>query len=192
VHSSHVSIRQADWQAQADLTALTELWQLSRAQMRTRAQLDLPQQLRVALQQPGVSVYLADLQGRSVGFVVVSEGPLLPLLAELTVAVEHLYVHPAARRGGVAQALMARVLAVAEQAGASQVSSSVRATDRDGHRFFARLGFSPFVVRRVVPVMALRRRLTTQAVSARDATVVRRRSLRARSLDLAARARTSV
>ena len=69
-------------------------------------------------------------------------------------AIEHLFVQEEARRQGVGRALIARATTFAEQGGASQISTSVPAAGRDGQRFFARLGFTPFVVRRVASVSA--------------------------------------
>jgi hypothetical protein len=58
----------------------------------------------------------------------------------------------------------------------------VPSLDREPNRFFARLGFSPFIVRRVVGVKALRRRLggPDSARLGLEQTLLRRRSLRAR------------
>ena len=71
---------------------------------------------------------------------------------------------------------------LAERVGAEQVAVGVPSSDREPNRFFARLGFSPFVVRRVVGVKALRRRLGGGEGTTRnlDQTLLRRRSLRAR------------
>jgi len=125
---------------------------------------------------------------RDVGFLMLSTRPLLPLIGEPAVSIEHLYVLPESRRLGVGRALIARATTYAEQRGAGQISTSVPALGREEQRFYARLGFSPFVVRRVTSVTALRRRLTPQADPRVEATVVRRRSLRARSRALALRA----
>jgi GNAT superfamily N-acetyltransferase len=146
--------------------------------------------LRDALQRECVEVYVARADQHDVGFVVLSRGPLLPLLDDVSVSIEHLYVVPDARRLGVGHALLARATARAEQLGASQIATTVPAPGRDAQRFFARLGFGPFVVRRVTSVSNLRRRLSWEDHPRLDATVLRRRSLRARSRAVALRPRT--
>lgn len=195
---SQVHVRKVD-PSGADLDALATLWVACRAPVRGLvAQPDgVCAGLRDALAREDVTAFLAwhDPVGvergetaRDIGFLVLSTGPLLPPLGEPAVSIEHLYVVPEARRMGAARALLCRAAAHAEQVGAGQVSTSVPALGREGQRFFARLGFSPFVVRRVTTVHALRRRLTPQADPRVEATVVRRRSLRAHSRALALRA----
>jgi GNAT superfamily N-acetyltransferase len=178
--------------APSDLASLAGLWIRSREQHRLSARSDVPQQLQSALSRDGVTALVARLEGQDVGFLVLSCGPLLPLLDEPTVAIDHLFVLPDARRHGVGKAMIARATSLADQHGAGQISTSVPASGRDGQRFFARLGFSPFVIRRVASVAVLRRRLVAAPCPALDATVLRRRSLRARSRALAVRARPGV
>lgn len=175
-----------------DIDALTGLWLACRQPVRGAS--SDPDDVRVGLAtvlgRADVQAYVASHEAvgagsRDVGFLVLSTGPLLPLLGEPAVSIEHLYVVPHARRMGAARALLSRATAYAETVGAGQISTSVPAAGRDGQRFFARLGFSPFVVRRVTTVSALRRRLAPRADPRVEATVVRRRSLRARSRALA-------
>jgi hypothetical protein len=85
------------------------------------------------------------------------------------------------RRHGVARALLLGVTCVAERQGAEQVLSNVPPAAREVHRFFARLGFAPLFVRRAVPTVVLRRRLSgdTRRPGVDDL-LSRRRSLRAR------------
>lgn len=195
---SQVHVRRVD-PSGADLDALACLWSACRAPGRATGGQgdDVRSGLRAALARDDVEAFVAcqdpaagghDDGPHDIGFLVLSTGPLLPLLGEPAVSIEHLYVVPEARRMGAARALIARATTYAEQVGAAQISTSVPAMGRDGQRFFARLGFSPFVVRRVTAVSALRRRLAPQADPRVEATVVRRRSLRARSRALALRA----
>jgi GNAT superfamily N-acetyltransferase len=187
-----VDVREVDVEQRSDLVSLASLWTRSREQHRLSARSDIPNQLRTALSRDGVTGLVARLEGADVGFLVLSCGPLLPLLDEPAVAIDHMFVLPDVRRQGVGKALIARATSLADQQGAGQISTSVPAAGRDGQRFFARLGFSPFVVRRVAPVAVLRRRLVVAPCPALDATVLRRRSLRARSRALAVRARPGV
>ncbi|MDX6202593.1 MAG: hypothetical protein QOJ83_2093, partial [Frankiales bacterium] len=47
----------------------------------------------------------------------------------------------------------------AEEVGADEIVASVLPSLREANRFYARLGFAPLVMRRVVPVSTLRRNL---------------------------------
>lgn len=193
---SQVHVRKVDALG-PDVVALAELWRESREPARGVSQPadDVCAGLRTALSREDVHAFVASCDllddtsnGRQdVGFLVLSTGPLLALTGEPAVSIEHVYVVPGARRMGAARALISRATSFAEQLGAAQISTSVPAHDREEQRFFARLGFAPFVVRRVTSVAALRRRLAPQADPRVEATVVRRRSLRARSRALALR-----
>ncbi len=196
---SQVHVRGVD-PSGSDLQVLASLWVACRQPVRGPAPkvADVLADLRVALEREDVTAFIASYDGlgadlcdlpHDIGFLVLSTGPLLPLLGDPAVSIEHLYVLPQARRLGAAHALIARATTHAELVGAGQVSTSVPALGREGQRFFARLGFSPFVVRRVTSVPALRRRLTPQADPRVEATVTRRRSLRAHSRAIALRGR---
>jgi len=195
VSRSAVSVRRVGADAASDdLESLATLWVTARsAYLTSEVTASAPTvaaTLREALLRECVEVFVARADHADVGFVVLSRGPLLPLLDDVCVSIEHLYVVEEARRLGVGHALLARATARAEQLGASQIATTVPAPGRDAQRFFARLGFGPFVVRRVTSVSTLRRRLSWEDHPRLDATVLRRRSLRARSRAVALRART--
>ena len=65
------------------------------------------------------------------------------------------------RRRGAGKALVTAAVAYADELAVDSVVVSVFPQHRDANRFFARLGFAPYVVRRVAPVAALRRKLGT-------------------------------
>lgn len=191
-----VVVRSVDPDDTDDLTALAHLWVLSRPVHRHHGpglgEGDVVDSLHAALTRGGVEAFVARADGEDIGFLVLSRGPLLPLMDEPSVAIEHLFVRDDVRRRGAGRALIARATSSAEQLGAGQISTNVPAQGRDGQRFFARLGFSPFVVRRVASVSALRRRLTPDDRPCVDQIVLRRRSLRARNRQVALRTRTPV
>jgi GNAT superfamily N-acetyltransferase len=177
-----------------DLDSLANLWVGARSAYLSAevaaSTLSVATTLREALATECVEVFLARVDAQDVGFVVLSRGPLLPLLDDVSLSIEHLYVVEEARRLGVGHALLARVTTRAEQLGASQVATNVPAPGRDVQRFFARLGFGPFVVRRVTSVTSLRRRLSGEDHPGLDPRLLRLGSLRARSRAVALRART--
>jgi len=135
-----------------------------------------------ALTRQDLRVLLARWEGRPAGFAVVRVGQLMPLVEGDCVQLEHLYVTPSLRHHGVARALLAGVASLAERHGADQILSGAPPSAREVHRFLARLGFTPLVLRRVVGTATLRRRLAGESRrSALEDLLSRRRSSRARS-----------
>jgi GNAT superfamily N-acetyltransferase len=138
--------------------------------------------LRDALDRHSFHAFLARHDGRPVGYLIASSGPLLPLVDTPAVCIEQLFVHRDARHKGTGTALISACATLAERVGAEQVAVGVPSMDREPNRFFARLGFSPLIVRRAVGVKALRRRLggSDSGRLGLEQTLLRRRSLRAR------------
>jgi GNAT superfamily N-acetyltransferase len=132
----------------------------------------------------GSDLLVAWQDHRPVGFLLLGTGPVSPLADGSAMHIDQLYVVPDQRRHGVGRALISAIAGLAERAGADQVLCNVSPLARDTHRFFARLGFAPLMVRRAVPLSTLRRRLAggESRRSGLDELLSRRRSLRARSL----------
>lgn len=146
--------------------------------------------LAAALAREDVRAYLAVADDRPVGFMVLAHSPLGGLTESPSVCVDQLYVAPEARRMGVARALLTTAAMYADVVGAEQIATSVPAQARDTNRFFARLGFTPLVVRRVTATAALHRKLAGSTKEKADSVLLhRRRSLRARASRTAAAAR---
>jgi GNAT superfamily N-acetyltransferase len=122
---------------------------------------DAAERLAAALDDETCRVVVAagdhgDIQGMAV-LCVTSLGPLSQLHA---VQLNHVVVAKGHRKRGVGHALVAAAAAYAEETGAEQVIVGVSPTLREANRFYARLGFTPAVVRRVAPLAVLRRRLS--------------------------------
>ena len=130
-----------------------------------------------------MQAFLAVLDEQLVGYVVLTRRPLSFLSDSTCVSIEQIFVTQAARRSGAARALVSAAATYADRIGAEQVASSVPSHGREANRFFARLGFSSFVVRRVTTTSALHRRLVTgeEPHPALDQLLQRRRSLRAQA-----------
>jgi GNAT superfamily N-acetyltransferase len=173
-----------------DVASLTDLWSSARAEAGSPRHdaaapgKDLDKDMKRVedvLSRQGVHAFLARHDGHPVGYVILTSGPLLPLVDTPAVCIEHLFVHPDSRHRGAGTALISACATLAERVGAEQVAVGVPSSERDPNRFFARLGFSPFLVRRVVGVGALRRRLGGDSGRFMlEQTLLRRRSLRAR------------
>jgi GNAT superfamily N-acetyltransferase len=115
--------------------------------------------IALALARDDVRALLAVMDERPVGYIVLSRRPMSFLIDSPCLSIEQIFVTQEARRSGAARALVNAAAAYADQLGAEQIASSVPARGREANRFFARLGFSSFVVRRVTTTSALRRRL---------------------------------
>jgi GNAT superfamily N-acetyltransferase len=172
-----------------DLEDLLLLWGQAREEVTgaTRAVAgtapeQLRPRLREALEGDDVHVLVARLDAAAVGYALLRVAPVFAITEGPCLHIEHLFVSPAARRRGVAKALLTGVAAVAERSGADQVITSVAPSARDTHRFLARLGFSPLVVRRVASTAVLRRKLAGESRRGTlEDLLSRRRSLRGKA-----------
>jgi GNAT superfamily N-acetyltransferase len=104
VPPSQVSVRAVDADDSHDIEALAALWSASRPHARHVGEVDLAETLRAALAREGVEAFLARMESRDVGFLVLSRGPLLPLMDEPAISIDHLFVLDDARRRGVGKA----------------------------------------------------------------------------------------
>ena len=171
-----------------DLDDLLLLWATSREELSRSVRAVVappPEQLRPRLREALTStdapVLLARCEGAVAGYAVLRFAPVLALDGA-ALHIDHLYVLPHLRRRGVARTLLTAATALAERNGADQILAGAPPGARDTHRFLARLGFSPLVVRRVVGTAQLRRRLTGEGPRrGLDDLLSRRRSLRARA-----------
>lgn len=134
-----------------------------------------------AIAREDVRLYLARSGETPVGYIVLVQSPVSVLSESSCVWIDQLYVVPEARRDGVAKLLLQTAAHFAEQIGAAQVASCVPSAERETNGFYARLGFTSYLVRRVIPTAHLRRRLAGADVDAAVQVVQRRRSLRARA-----------
>jgi ribosomal protein S18 acetylase RimI-like enzyme len=168
-----------------DVEEVLALWAEAREADRAGRPVPVEQlrpRLATAIGRGEVEVLVARWDGRPAGYVIVRLAPLTLLAETPAVHVEHLFVTPELRRHGIARALLAGVVARAERECADTVVAGVTPWARDTHRFFARLGFTPLVVRRTVATPVLRRRLAGESSrGAVDDLLSRRRSLRARA-----------
>lgn len=139
--------------------------------------------LRTALQRNDVAAFIAFVDSRPAGYLVLSDSTRSLLVDSPCVSIDMLYVDPAHRRLGVGRSLLAAASRYADRLGAEHVASLVPAQDRDANRFFARLGFAPETVRRVTSLATLQRKLAGEPRPTRvaiDQVMARRRDLRLR------------
>jgi GNAT superfamily N-acetyltransferase len=120
---------------------------------------DTAMRLASTLDDPAMRVVVATYEGDIEGMAILSTAMLGPLSTEPAVHIAHVVVEGGHRRRGVGRALVAAAAAYAEEIGAEHVTVSVYPGLREASRFYARLGFSPFVVRRLTTTATLKRRL---------------------------------
>lgn len=116
-------------------------------------------QLGELIERPGLAVLVAEVADRAVGMAVLSVAPLSSLTDLPTLRVDYVVVTRDFRRQGVGRALLTAVAAYAEEHGMEQVAVATVPGDRETNRFFARLGFAPVLVRRVITTAGLVRTL---------------------------------
>jgi GNAT superfamily N-acetyltransferase len=103
--------------------------------------------------------------------------------------VTHLMVAADHRRRGVARALLAAAVHLAEEQGIDHLLATAASNSREGNRYLARLGFAPLVMHRIAPTTGLRRTLGMSDAVGRVAVLRRARLARVQRSGFAARAR---
>ena len=126
---------------------------------------------RRLLEDPGHRVVLAVLPGPmaaagggsggevAVGLAVLGLDPLSLVLGNPQVTVDTFVVHREHRRRGAGARLLAAAAAYAQENGAAHVMAAVAGHEAERQRFFARMGFAPLSIRRIVTVESLARSL---------------------------------
>ncbi len=179
-----VSVRRVD---ETLRPALTELWVSNRVDSGTTPEaanrMVADGSVASALDRTEVCAFVALADEEPVGYVVLSDSTVNALVDTPCVAIDQLFVVPESRRHGVARQLLAAAASYAHRIGAEQIASNVPSHIRDANRFFARLGFTPTVVRRVTTTDALHRKLAGSRVPRHSLEQVlqRRRTARVRA-----------
>jgi GNAT superfamily N-acetyltransferase len=188
VSRPQITVRRVTPDLQGDFTALCVTAQQeadgsSAVRDASEGRVARDERVAVALARPDVRAYLAVVDDEPVGYIMLSRRPLSFLTDSQCVSIEQIFVVREARRGGAARALVSAATTYADRLGAEQVASSVPSQGREANRFFARLGFSSYVVRRVTTTSALRRKLSAgdEPHPGFDQLLQRRRSLRAQA-----------
>lgn len=164
VHAGRVQVRRA---TDADLPDLVALWaeleQTAGRQLRESLHLavdDVPARMRAAISNAAFRVVVATCHEQVCGMAVFTPTSFGPLSTVSAVQLHHVVVATTHRRSGVGHALLAAAASYADEVGAEHLFVAVSPALRETNRFYARLGFSPVLVRRMTTVTALRRRLT--------------------------------
>ena len=133
---------------------------------------------------PHYRVVVAEVDAVVVGMACFESRAMGPFVETPVVQIDYLYVQADFHRRGVGRALVAAAAAFADELGVEHVAVNVFPQIREANRFYARIGFTPLVVRRIATVGVLRRRLGLDDGDHRQRAglLARRRSaLRARS-----------
>lgn len=106
------------------------------------------------------TLFLAlDDEEQVLGMAVASVDEISATVALPAVHVTNLVVGARHRRRGVGRVLITSIVRYAEAHGVDHIVAGVISEDRETHRYLARLGFAPMVVRRVAPTATVRRAL---------------------------------
>lgn len=112
------------------------------------------------LDDPDRTLFLAvDADEQVLGMAVASVEEVSATVALPGVHISNLVVGARFRRRGVGRGLIAAIVRYAEAHGIDHIVAGVISEDRETHRYLARLGFAPMVVRRVAPTATVRRAL---------------------------------
>lgn len=152
-----------------DLPVLLELWDELR-QVGGRAEravnplgsVDVAARLVDLMGDASCRVVIANTGGVPAGMAVLQVVTPDPLSDSSLMNIAHLIVGRSHRHHGIGYALIAAASDFAVERHVDHVFSSVYPSLREANRFFARLGFAPVAVRRIVPVAVLRRRLDSE------------------------------
>ncbi|MEW1953719.1 GNAT family N-acetyltransferase [Terrabacter sp. NPDC080008] len=164
-----------------------ELWIAHRVEGGTTPEaaqrLALDGTLRNALSRNDICAFMAFVEDRPAGYVVLADSTRSLLVDSPCVSIDMLFVRSELRRQGVGRALLTAAGRYADRQGCDHLASAVPAGDREANRFFARLGFAPETVRRVASAATLQRKLAGEPRSQRVSLdlLQRRRDLRARA-----------
>lgn len=127
---------------------------------------DRAESITALLDHPDCCVLIADLaDGTPAGVTLLSIDLLSRALGSLTMSAT-MFVDRAARRRGVGRELVSEIARRADEAGADAVTVALPAGDREGHRYYARLGFSSLWTARIASVPQLVRALAPSEIAA--------------------------
>jgi ribosomal protein S18 acetylase RimI-like enzyme len=156
----HFVVRPAEL---TDSREIVELWAAHRVESGVTgegaARRALEGRVDVLLERGDVHVFIAYADDVAVGYILITDVTPSPLSEHSSISIDQLYVRKGQRRLGAARQLLTAATTYAERAGVEQVVTNVPSQGREANRFFARLGFTPTVVRRVTPTAALLRKL---------------------------------
>ncbi len=165
---------------EGDVLAMDELWDELRRHVGRVGPFGPPasavairERLESLRTDPAHRVIVAEIDGVVVGLAVLSRMPVTPISDVETVQISFMHVRDDRRRRGVGRAIVSAAAGFASDVGCDYVSVGVFPGARESNRFFARLGFSPLVMRRAITTTALKRRLAGELQRAQ-----RRRRLR--------------
>jgi GNAT superfamily N-acetyltransferase len=137
---------------------------------------------------PAYRAVVAELDGLVVGMACFGGRPLGRFVEAPVVQIDYLHVRPDYHRRGVGHALVAAATEYCDEVGAEHVVVNVFPQIREANRFYAKIGFSPLVVRRVASAAVLRRKL---GLTGSEATARSRRGRLVRRRSAPGRVRTS-
>jgi GNAT superfamily N-acetyltransferase len=152
---------------ETDVLAIGELW----GELKVRAgkvgpfgppasAVPIRERLSALRADPTHRVVVAEIDDQVAGLAVLSLLPVTPISDVESVQISFMHVRDDRRRRGVGRAIVGAAAAFAGEVGADYVTVGVFPGARESNRFFARLGFSPLVVRRAISTSTLQRRLS--------------------------------
>lgn len=156
-----MTIRRA---TRADLALLRELWREFEAEVPEPSHRETQADVELAeipgYLEDGALALLAEADGSPAGYA------LAKLESQRICHLSDLYVRPAARRRGLARALMAHVVDWGTERGADVMTLEVLSTNTDARTMYDRIGFTEEMATLVAPLDRLSERLVERAAGA--------------------------
>ena len=150
-----------------DVVAIAGLWEELRGQGGRvgpfgppASAVSIRERLESLRSDPMHRVIVAEVDGIVAGLAVLSRLPVTPISDVESVQISFMHVRDDRRRRGVGRAIVSAATQFATDVGADYVTVGVFPGARESNRFFARLGFSPLVMRRAIATTALQRKLS--------------------------------
>jgi predicted N-acetyltransferase YhbS len=149
-----------------DVSAITDLWDELRGQGGRLGPFGPPasvvavrERLDALRADPAHKVIVAEIEDDVVGLAILSRLPVTPISDVESVQISFMHVRDDRRRRGVGRAIVGAATEFATEVGVDYVTVGVFPGSRESNRFFARLGFSPLVMRRAIATSVLLKRM---------------------------------
>ena len=149
-----------------DVAAIADLWDELRGQGGRLGPFGPPasaaavrERLKALRTEAAHKVIVAEYEGTVVGLAILSRLPVTPISDVESVQISFMHVRDDRRRRGVGRAIVGAATEFATESGVDYVTVGVFPGSRESNRFFARLGFSPLVMRRAIATSTLQKRM---------------------------------
>lgn len=138
--------------------------------------------LKQNLENENYRVYVAQLEGKLVGFVSAVRRTITAVHLTNAIVIDEIEIHPDFREKGISKKLISEIHVWALETNTELIATISGHQDRDRNRFLAKLGFGQVGAVRVTPTALLGSRLVPKSSRDSNRHISARRALRRRPL----------